>query len=129
MTEFEKVSVLVVEDEALVRLDLVTLLEQAGYRVFEAGGSEEAITLLERNRSIRVVSTDVRMPGSLDGAALARHVRERWPPTIIVVCSANSENVADIADIHILNKPYPVEELTRVLDAVSEQLEKTSWSS
>lgn len=118
----QPVSVLVVEDELLVRLDLATYLQQRGYHVFEAGSAAEAIGILERDRSIRVVFTDIRMPGAMDGAALARWVRERWPPTIIVVCSGNSQDAVDIADIHILDKPYLSEQVLMVLDAVDTQL-------
>lgn len=118
-----KISVLVVEDEALLRLDLATHLEQAGYRVIEAGSASEAIEILEQDRSIRVVFTDIRMPGDMDGLALAKAVRERWPPTIIVICSANTFDAAELADIHILDKPYARENMAMVLGAVAQQLQ------
>lgn len=122
MSASSKISVLVVEDETLVRLDLASYLDQAGYNVHEAGSAAEAIEILERDRSIRVVFTDVRMPGDMDGIALARLVRERWPPTIIVVCSGNSNEAADLADIHLLDKPYLPDHLEMVLGAVASQL-------
>lgn len=122
MSASSKISVLVVEDEILVRLDLASYLNQAGYDVHEAGSSAEAIEILERNRSIRIVFTDVRMPGDLDGIALARLVRERWPPTIIVVCSGNSDDAAGLSDIHILDKPYLPDHVGMVLEAVATQL-------
>jgi CheY-like chemotaxis protein len=117
-----KFSVLVVEDEVLVRLDLGSHLERAGYRVIEAGSAAEAIEILERDSSIRVVFTDIRMPGDMDGVALARCVRERWPPTIIVVCSGNSEEAIELADILLLDKPYVPDQVAAVLDAVAAQL-------
>lgn len=106
----------------LVRLDLASYLEQAGYSVLETGSAAEAIDILERDRSIRVVFTDVRMPGDMDGVALARCVRERWPPTVIVVCSGNAEEAKDVADIHILDKPYLADHVHMVLAAVAAQL-------
>jgi CheY-like chemotaxis protein len=115
-------SVLVVEDEPLVRLDLASLLVEAGYNVKEATSAAEAIEVFERDRSIRVVFTDVRMPGDMDGVALAKLVRERWPPTIIVVCSGNSSEAADLADIHFLDKPYSADHVEMVLEAVASQL-------
>lgn len=122
MSGISKITVLVVEDETLVRLDLSSYLDQAGYNVLEAGSASEAIEILERDRSIRVVFTDVRMPGDMDGVALARLVRERWPPTIIVVCSGNLDEAAGLADIHILDKPYLPDHVRMVLEAVGTQL-------
>jgi DNA-binding NtrC family response regulator len=115
-------TILVVEDEALIRLDLASYLIQRGFNVVEAGSAAEAIEILERDRTIRVVFTDVRMPGDMDGIALAKCVRERWPPTIIVVCSGNCEEAVDLADIHIIEKPYLPDQLVMVLDAVEQQL-------
>ncbi len=123
MPSLPKISVLVVEDETLVRLDLAAYLDEAGYRVLEAGSAAEAIEILENDRSIRVVFTDIRMPGDMDGIALAKCVRERWPPTIIVICSANTFDNTALADIHILDKPYARENMSMVLGAVAEQLQ------
>lgn len=117
-----KITVLLVEDEVIVRLDLATYVEQAGYNVLEAGCAAEAIEMLERDRSIRVVFTDIRMPGDMDGVALARCVRERWPPTVIVISSGNTEEAKDVADIHILDKPYLADRVHMVLEAVAAQL-------
>jgi DNA-binding NtrC family response regulator len=119
------VTVLLVEDETLIRLDLASYLEQRGFKVIEAGSADEAIQILERDNTIRVVFTDVRMPGDMDGVALAKCVRERWPPTIIVVCSGNLEEAVDVADIHILEKPYFADQVFMILDAVEQQLQAT----
>src|SRR5678816_931520 len=63
--------VLVVEDEFVVRMNAVSLLEEAGFGVLEAGSADEAIALLESRRDIRIVFTDINMPGSMDGLRLA----------------------------------------------------------
>ena len=63
------------------------------------------------------------MPGDMDGVALAKCVRERWPPTIIVICSGNCEEAIDLADIHLVEKPYMADQLVMVLDAVEQQLQ------
>jgi two-component system, response regulator PdtaR len=116
-------SALVVEDEPMIRLDLATYLEQAGYTVHQAGSALEAIEILERDRSIRIVFTDVRMPGDMDGIALARTIRKRWPPTIIVICSGNTEEVrADLSDIQLIRKPYLPDDLLMVVSALEVQL-------
>ena len=70
--------ILLVEDEALVRMlasDILT--EEAGYRVIEAVNADEALTLLEARPDVRLVFTDVDMPGSLNGFTLARIVDRR----------------------------------------------------
>lgn len=123
MSASSKIKVLVVEDEALIRLDFVSHLTDAGFEVVEAGSAAAALKFLESDSDIRAVFTDVRMPGDMDGIELARTVRKRWPPTVIIVCSANLADVnADLADIHLLDKPYAPDRLKLVLDAVSEEL-------
>jgi CheY-like chemotaxis protein len=62
--------VLVVEDEFLSRLHAVNLVEDAGYKAVEASNAEEAIAILEARKDIRIVFTDVDMPGT-----------NRWPQT------------------------------------------------
>jgi two-component system, response regulator PdtaR len=82
-----KAAVLVVEDEALIRLAALDLVESAGYEALEATNADDAIRLLEARADIRVVFTDVDMPGTMDGLKLAHFVRDRWPPIRILVAS------------------------------------------
>ena len=82
-------AVLIVEDEPLVRLDAVRAIEDAGFEVIEAANADEAIRILENRGDIRVVFTDVHMPGSIDGLKLAHAVRNRWPPIKIIVASGH----------------------------------------
>lgn len=79
--------ILIVEDEALIRFELVDFFEDAGFRVFEAGSADEAIAIMDANAAIRVVLTDVQMPGSMDGLRLAHYVLDRYPPTALIVTS------------------------------------------
>jgi CheY-like chemotaxis protein len=79
--------VLIVEDEALVRMTAVDMIEEAGFEVLEATNADEAILLLEARRDITVVFTDIEMPGSMDGLRLAQAVRGRWPPIKIIATS------------------------------------------
>jgi CheY-like chemotaxis protein len=73
--------VLIVEDEALVRMTAVDMIEEAGFEILEAANADEAtILLLEARRDITVVFTDIEVPGSMDGLRLAQAVRGRWPP-------------------------------------------------
>jgi two-component system, response regulator PdtaR len=81
------VAVLVVEDEHLIRMDTATSLETAGFIVYEAENAAEAIRSLEAHNEIRLIFTDINMPGLMDGLALAHYVRGRWPPVKIIVTS------------------------------------------
>jgi CheY-like chemotaxis protein len=80
-------TVLVVEDDSIIRMDIVDCLEEAGFSVLEAADADQAIGILEQRTDIRLVFTDVDMPGSMDGLKLAAAVRDRWPPVAIIVAS------------------------------------------
>ena len=79
--------VLVVEDEALIRLSAIQSVEGAGYEALEAADADEAIKLLETRSDISLVFTDVHMPGTMDGLKLAHYIRDRWPPIRLMVAS------------------------------------------
>ena len=70
---------LVVEDGSIFRMEAVGLLEDAGYVVLEAADAAGALRHLEGDTPVAVLLTDVRMPGPMDGFALAREVERRWP--------------------------------------------------
>lgn len=103
-----QVSVLVVEDEFLIRMDIADQLLEEGYRVFEASNAEGAIRLLETEPSIRILFTDIDMPGSMDGLRLAAAVHDRWPPVKIVVTSGNrTVEITDLPEGIVFHpKPY-----------------------
>ena len=83
----QSVAVLVVEDEQLIRMDTASFLEAAGFAVYEADNAADAIRILELDDEIRLIFTDINMPGSMDGLALAHYVRGRWPPVKIIITS------------------------------------------
>jgi CheY-like chemotaxis protein len=85
--EKQKRLVLVVEDEPMMLMDALDLVTEAGYEAVGAKNADEAIHILESRDDIRVVFTDVNMPGSMDGIKLAHAVRNRWPPIEIIVTS------------------------------------------
>lgn len=102
------IAVLVVEDEALVRMDIADRLRDEGFAVFEAANADEAIVLLEMEEDIRLMFTDIDMPGSMDGLKLSRAVRDRWPPVRIIVTSGHRmvQN-SDLPDGSVFfSKPY-----------------------
>lgn len=103
---YAKTLVLVVEDEPFVRLAAIEVLEDAGYAVLHAPNADEAITILESNPGIRLLFTDVQMPGSMDGLKLVEACRKRWPPVRIVVTSGEPRPALLGADTIFVPKPY-----------------------
>jgi CheY-like chemotaxis protein len=109
-------TVLVVEDEVLIRWVIAEHLRDCGYRVIEAGSGDEAIDLLRRTAlAIDVVFSDVRMPGATDGFALARWVSRHRPVIKVVLTSglARAEDAAEglCEEAHLVAKPYSPAEL------------------
>src|SRR4029079_11437482 len=102
------VYVLVVEDDFLSRLHAINLVEDAGYIAVEASNADEAITILEARKDIRIVFTDIDMPGSMDGLKLAHAIRERWPPIELILTSGHFDlSDDDISDTgRYFPKPY-----------------------
>jgi CheY-like chemotaxis protein len=81
--------VLVVEDEPLVRMHAVRIVEDAGLIAIAAANADEAIRILHDRSDIRIVFTDIDMPGSMDGLKLAHAIRERWPPVELILTSGH----------------------------------------
>ena len=108
-------AVLIVEDEPLIRMGAVYQIEDAGFEVYEAASADAAIALLELHKEIRLIFTDVDMPGSMDGLNLAHYVRGRWPPVKIMVTSGHVK----VDEEHLpagalfIPKPYDVAEITQ----------------
>src|ERR1700730_17686324 len=79
--------VVVVEDDVFERMGASVMFLDAGYRVLEAGDADEALLFFESNADIRLLFTDVSMPGSISGSDLAHQVAERWPRVGIIMAS------------------------------------------
>ena len=108
--------VLVVEDEPVVRTATCLYLEDSGFEVFEAANADEAIALLSRQNAMRLVFTDIDMPGSMDGLKLAAFVRDRWPPIRIIVTSGKRMVVTDLPDGSMFfAKPYGIDAVTAAM--------------
>lgn len=114
-------TVLIVEDEPVIRLYEAELAEGAGYKTLEASNADEALQALEASDQIEILLTDVRMPGSMDGLALAEAVRDRWPDKVIVIASAHMSRpeVARGLDAMLLQKPFTPHELISVLEGAT----------
>jgi DNA-binding NtrC family response regulator len=96
--------VLVVDDEVEVALALQGMLQESGYGVRTAVGAEEALEAL-RTRRPNVVLTDVTMPGTMDGVALAREIRKLHPGLPVVLITGNPTVVAQSSEFPLLQKP------------------------
>jgi CheY-like chemotaxis protein len=107
--------VLIVEDEALVRLSAVGMLEDAGFRTIEAANGDEALELLAADSDVQLLFTDVNMPGIIDGLVLARQVHDRWPQIGIMVASAKKEPQLGELPVgsRFERKPYNVDMVVR----------------
>jgi two-component system, response regulator PdtaR len=79
--------ILVVDDDVLERMGASYMFSDAGYQVLEAGSADVALRFFETNADIRLLFTDVSMPGAASGADLARQVAERWPKVGILMTS------------------------------------------
>ncbi|MDU0343214.1 response regulator [Bosea rubneri] len=108
---------LIVEDEPLLMLHAVDIVEDAGFEVLEAANADEAVVILEGRDDIRVVITDVQMPGTMDGLKLANAVRDRWPPILIIVVPGHHKLQAGELpdDVRFLTKPYSERQMHEAL--------------
>ena len=110
-------TVLVVDDEAFIRIYLADLLSERGFAVLEAADAGEAIAMMERHPEIEIVVTDIQMPGSMDGLRLSHFIRDRWPPTTLIVTSGKAmvdvENLP--ADASFLPKPIDTRRLFKAV--------------
>ncbi len=117
-------AVLLVDDEILIRLTTAEQLRADGMTVMEAVNAEEAMVVLESGVQVDLVLTDVRMPGPMDGLALARLIRSRWPRLKLIVYSAEDQTSAidaRTADAFV-RKPHDDLALTRLIRQLLEIL-------
>lgn len=110
-------TVLVVEDDFLVRDCAADALSEGGFTVLQAASAPEAMLLLEAAH-VDVVFTDVDMPGAFDGLGLARRVRRDWPGIDIVVTSGRGLPAQDLHGARFVPKPYMPDRLARIMNEV-----------
>ena len=102
--------VLIVEDEPLVRMMVIDLFEDEGFEVLEASTADQALAIFGERRDVALLFTDVEMPGTLDGYALARwvHVNRRALP-----------RAGDVPDgAAFVGKPYDHDDVMRRVQAM-----------
>ncbi|MFP3545646.1 response regulator [Rhizobium sp. SIMBA_035] len=112
-----RLHVLVVEDEPLQRMMAIDLVEDAGFEAIGAADAEEAVRILEARSDIRIVFTDIDMPGSIDGMMLAAAIRDRWPPIEIIITSGHIREEEVVLPVRgvFFPKPYDTRRVTQKL--------------
>ncbi|QIG46796.1 response regulator [Nordella sp. HKS 07] len=117
----DRPTILIVEDEVLIRMDISDALRRAGYHVLEAAKAEDAIAILYSGVPVAVVFTDVRLAGPMDGLQLAVYIRDNHPATGCIMTSGHisASDVPSSVVAPLIPKPYTHE---RVLAEIARHL-------
>jgi CheY-like chemotaxis protein len=115
-------TILVVEDDVLVRSIVAAYLRECGFDVIEANGADEAVRVLQAEVRVDIVFSDIQMPGSMDGFGLAQWVRRERPWLKVILTSGAARTAREAGDLcesgPILAKPYDHAELERHIRAL-----------
>jgi CheY-like chemotaxis protein len=114
--------ILVAEDDVFERMGASSMFLDAGYRVLEAENADEALRFFETNTNIRLLFTDVSMPGSMSGSDLAHHVAERWPRVGIIMASGRPRPHKLPLSMLFHDKPYEPAAVLRQAREMTTQL-------
>ncbi|MBV9836457.1 MAG: response regulator [Alphaproteobacteria bacterium] len=107
-------TILVVEDEVLIRLAVADYLRTCGYRVLEASTGEEAQAVFGNDEHIEVLLTDIDLGRGMNGFELARWARGQHPNVRIMLTSGVSrmaQTAGELCELPLFKKPYPHEQL------------------
>jgi CheY-like chemotaxis protein len=104
-------TVLVVEDEVLIRLMICDELRDAGLRVVEAANADEALAYLRAEGGADLMFTDIHMPGSMDGIELARQAQADFPALRVILTSGHVQPHEVTSGLPLIPKPYSVAEV------------------
>jgi len=117
LARLKPATILVVENEAIILMELADWLAGVGLTVLTAFSADEAVDLLDTHPEVGLLMTDVSMPGSMDGLALAHLTHESWPLVKIVVTSGRMDPREDELPAGSVFVPKPLERprLWRVL--------------
>lgn len=109
------ITVLLVEDEALVRTLLAEELREQGAAVLEAGDAVEAMALLGEAGPVDLVFSDIHMPGEFDGLELALRVQAQFPDVLVMLTSGHRGHEIKGERIGFIQKPY---DLRKTVDTI-----------
>ncbi|WP_207460088.1 response regulator [Azospirillum sp. SYSU D00513] len=122
----ERFTVLVAEDEAIIRASIVQALKEHGHAVIEAAGVGEALSLLAAGRRPDFALLDIRLAHQSDGIDLAHALRERWGILSIFVSGNLQGETLDRAlragPLNIVRKPFGNDDLHRALELAAQAL-------
>ena len=111
-------TILVVEDDAIVRMLIVDVLEELEFKVLEADGSEPALeTLKDLTQQIDLMMTDVGLP-EMDGRELANEARVLRPALPILFASGYAETIEVPQDMHVIGKPFSIDQLRDKVNSI-----------
>jgi DNA-binding NtrC family response regulator len=103
-------TILVVEDDVLIRMPIAQYLRDCGYKIIEAADADEAITvLLHPETVVDIVFSDIEMPGTVDGFGLAKWIRAHRPGTDVILVGTVPRSVdaaKELCEASPLPKPY-----------------------
>lgn len=127
-------TVLVVEDDAIVRATAVETLQELGFTVLQATNADQALAVLESGMKIDLLFTDVVMPGTLRSPELARRAKQILPDLGILFTSGYTENAIVHAGrldhgVELLSKPYSGDQLVQKIQRVMAKVRKDPGSS
>lgn len=120
--------VLVVEDDALTRFDLIETLEDNGYEALAAKTADEAIVILESRIDITAVFSDIEMPGTMDGIGLIKYVRARFSLIALILTSgrvAPDESTLPSGTLFI-SKPRQPSDMARVYRCINDRKSRSA---
>ncbi|MFJ2357005.1 response regulator [Pseudomonas fluorescens] len=104
-------TILVVEDDNIVRMLIVDVLEELEFSVLEADDAEPALVILrDESKPIDLMMTDFGLPG-MDGRELATEARKLRPTLPVLFASGYAENIDVPADMHVIGKPFSIDQL------------------
>ena len=117
-------TVLVVEDEMMVRLPIAEFLRDCGYNVLEASDASEAIATMDAEEPVSLVFSDIRMPGKMDGFDLAEWFHSHYPSVPVLLTSGynggRSLASASVSINRFIEKPYSQNQVARRIAALLE---------
>jgi CheY-like chemotaxis protein len=116
-------TILVVEDDDMVRSYVESELKALGYRVIVTSSAPAALAILRGPEKIHLLFTDVVMPGGMFGTELAKEAARLQPDLKILLTSGHTEHPVDAIDgggraVRILNKPYRRHDLAATLRSI-----------
>ena len=115
-------TVLVVEDEMMVRMPIAEYLRDCGYTVLEAADASEAIATIKAEGPVNLVFSDIRMPGKMDGFDLAEWFQLHYPSVPILLTSGYNGGrdlrLDPVSRTRFIEKPYSQTQVARQIAAL-----------